>query len=873
MQKARCSSLTKQLILSGALTGVIFLFWFIVNDIVLHKSYTPLTKDLATQYIRFIIWGKHAIFNTHEFVYSFNKGFGGEMYSTWAYYVISPFNILFLVTPNKMLPCAVLVIEALKISFGSMTMCWYLAKSEFLKLKNKDYLFVFALSYSLSTWVISNQFNIIWLDILWLMPLYILSLENLFSKKPYLVFNFIILVFLMLIINYYMAYMVGLFSLVYAGLYLDVQNSQCKIRQYVRFIVNGLVGLLLSCFLTLPTFYQLMLGKNGTMDSSNLFNSWDKLISLPSLFDLFSRVNMGFSGDADLMVNQAQIFTSIFTMILVFIYLFYQKQDKYNEKRRTMYLTLFILLFIGVVYQPVNMIYHAGQLPVGYNYRYMFIWAFLVVATASREFDDIRDINLSKLSDSGLALGIAGLCSLIFLMLPQSIVRVKPVLTHSDIIISLCFLGLILYLMYKYINKKRKVYLSIISLITMIQLCLNVLMIDNKLKFKTQKWYSGSISVEKRYNYLSKNNTRVGRIAFPTDNGALVDNINDLSSFNSNTDNLTRMWHWYMGDWGDRNTMDTSNSNIVQDNLVSKKYYLVPNEFNYNYLAKQGLFLGPEKHVLANPLWSKRIRHDKDFSIYELKDSLPFGFLAGNSIYNAKFNDSWANNINSVLNSLANTHAQYVKRVFVQFKFKHVPKGVITTGHIKFKTNNTYYLVKSPHEACVRYKLGKTKIDSRMIGGAYMHDYNLEIASRDQGKTGHLYITQNTDHRSWRHIYVYELDDHKIAKVFKKSQNCDTKLISIGHSEMVFNVNSKAKRNLVVTVPAVPGWNCYINGQEAKIKRAMGTWLSVQVPHGKSRVVFKYQLPLLKLGIFISLATTFLLGCYGILMKNTHKVE
>lgn len=873
MQKTRCNNLTKQIILSGVLAGFIFVFWFIVNDLVLHKSYTPLTKDLATQYIRFIIWGKRVIFHTHEFAYAFNKGFGGEMYSTWAYYLISSFNILFLIAPNKMLPCVVLAVEVLKISSGSMAMCWYLAKSEFLKLKNKNYLFVFALSYSLSTWVISNQFNIIWLDILWLMPIYILSLENLFSKKHYLVFNFIILVFLMLIINYYMAYMVGLFSLVYAGLYLDVQNSQCKIKQYLRFIVNGLVGALLSCFLILPTFYQLLLGKNAAMDSSNLFNAWDKLISLPGLFDLASRVNMGFSGDADLMVNGAQVFTSTFTMILAFIYLFYKKQDKYNEKRRKMYLALFILLFTGIIYQPVNMIYHAGQLPVGYNYRYMFIWAFLVVAAASLEFDDIQDANAAKLLDSGLAFGIAGLCGLIFLMLPQSLVRVKPVLTYLDIIISLCFLGLILYLMYKYINKKRKIYLIVITLIIGMQLCINIFMIDNKLKFETQTWYDGSINTEKRYSYLSRNNTRVGRVAFPTANGALVDNINDLSSFNSNTDNLTRMWHWHMGDWGDRNTINAINSNIVQDNLVSKKYYLVPNKLDYNYLDKRGLFLGPDKHVLANSLWSKRVKRDKDFSIYKLRYSLPFGFLAGNSVYNAKFNDSWANNINSVLNSLAGTHTQYVKRAFVRFKFKHVPKGVITTGRIKFKTDNTYYLVKSPHEAYVRYKLGKTRIDSRMIGGAYMHDYNLEIASRDKGETGYLYITQNTDHRSWHHIYVYELYDRKIAKVFKKLQNCDTKLISIGRGKIVFNVNSKAKRNLVVTVPDAAGWNCRINHRNAKIKHAMGTWLSVQIPKGRSRVVFKYHLPLLKLGLFISLATALLLGCYELLVKNMHKVK
>lgn len=88
---------------------------------------TLFTIDLGQQYIDFYAEYKHTWSGHLErFIYSFNKSIGGEMTGIWAYYLMSPLNIIFLLTPFRYLDLAVTLLILIRYGLAGWSMGFYL---------------------------------------------------------------------------------------------------------------------------------------------------------------------------------------------------------------------------------------------------------------------------------------------------------------------------------------------------------------------------------------------------------------------------------------------------------------------------------------------------------------------------------------------------------------------------------------------------------------------------------------------------------------------------------------------------------------------------------------------------------------------------
>ncbi len=74
-----------------------------------------------------------------------------------------------------------------------------------------------ATSYALMGWMIANQLNMLWLDAPIFLPLIISALYRLLQKKRSLAY--VLWLAAMMIINYYMAYMICLFLVLFFAWY------------------------------------------------------------------------------------------------------------------------------------------------------------------------------------------------------------------------------------------------------------------------------------------------------------------------------------------------------------------------------------------------------------------------------------------------------------------------------------------------------------------------------------------------------------------------------------------------------------------------------------------------------------------------------
>ncbi|WP_195318499.1 YfhO family protein, partial [Weissella cibaria] len=100
---------TKALWISFLLPVIIMTVYFGFRGMAPFGSSSILTVDLGQQYIDFFESYRHALFSDPlSIFYSFAKGLGGETYGDWAYYLLSPTNLLLLPFSNTYLPIGIL---------------------------------------------------------------------------------------------------------------------------------------------------------------------------------------------------------------------------------------------------------------------------------------------------------------------------------------------------------------------------------------------------------------------------------------------------------------------------------------------------------------------------------------------------------------------------------------------------------------------------------------------------------------------------------------------------------------------------------------------------------------------------------------------
>src|SRR5699024_6039024 len=87
----------KPYLLNTIFVSIFFIGLAIIFQFAPFGKDTMLTVDLGQQYIDFFSMYKETLTHSPEMLlYSFEKAIGGEMIGLWAYYLLSPFNLIFL---------------------------------------------------------------------------------------------------------------------------------------------------------------------------------------------------------------------------------------------------------------------------------------------------------------------------------------------------------------------------------------------------------------------------------------------------------------------------------------------------------------------------------------------------------------------------------------------------------------------------------------------------------------------------------------------------------------------------------------------------------------------------------------------------------
>lgn len=222
--------------------------------------------------------------------YSLHKSIGGDIYSLAAYYLASPLNLIFLLFPLKYLPEAVSVLYILKLSLAALTMSYYLSKRGTNGAPN----LALSLAWSFSAYFTLYSINIMWLDALVLLPLISLGIERLIYRGKFLLY--ILSLAGAIFCNYYIGYMLCIFSVVYFlyALLRETRPARMLATSCIRFAISSLLAGGLNAVLLIPVGLSMSGGKVEPPDfmSPEYVRMYLLIVSAAAaifLWDIYSR--------------------------------------------------------------------------------------------------------------------------------------------------------------------------------------------------------------------------------------------------------------------------------------------------------------------------------------------------------------------------------------------------------------------------------------------------------------------------------------------------------------------------------------------------------------------------------------------------------
>lgn len=329
---------------------------------------TVLTGDLRGLYVNHItdMWAR---VKQGGFFYSFGKLAGGSTLGLFAYYMNSPFNLLFLLLPTRMVPQAAGLLFLLRTGVTAAAFCWYLQR-HFAK---ADPLFaVLGQCYAFCAFCIVYNQNIIWMDVVWLLPLVLAALDDLMRQGRH--WGFTVLVFLCILLNFYIAWPVCLFSILYF-LCLWPSRGQGRFgRRFAAFAASGVLAAGLSFFFLLPVLLEVQESKGGLFDFTFSLTPQFNLLQLPY------RLFFGNFFWNDVTNGLPNIYCGVVLVPLVLLYFC----GNAPRREKLGFAALLAALAGSFLVKGVDQIWHGMKQPVWFPYRYSFLFSAVVILLAAR---------------------------------------------------------------------------------------------------------------------------------------------------------------------------------------------------------------------------------------------------------------------------------------------------------------------------------------------------------------------------------------------------------------------------------------------------------------------------------------------------------
>lgn len=831
-------------------------------------KYSPLRSDLLDIYVPAIKAFARCVLNRESISNLIGVDFGVNSIPFFATYssMFSVTTLLFLVFPG--VDSQLLILITIIIKAGLSSLSFYCMAKKIKSDSNIFILFIMSLAYALSGYSIAYlSINIIWFDAYYLLPIIIMLVhEYVDHGKWKLIAPLYLYLFLT---NYYMGFVVGIFSFLYFLLYDFIvykNNKLLLIKKVFFFILQAIIAV----FASMAVLYPVIM-----FFTHNLPPDAKSVVDTVTVFDTLNQLFIGMANGID--SGFPYVYSSLFALLLCPIYFIYSK----NNKLKIMYLLLIIIVVVSISISPLNMFWHAFNAPDGWNCRFSFLLSFLLCVITIDAFLYIEKIN--KKYFITISFGI-----LLFLIIMNFTQNSFYGSTNNGLFIILInivygLIYMIIIMKLNIVNNKLNYY-CILALAIVSEIVGNGCLIINDDVFKPYI-YSEELSYEDYSisdSIAKLNDNSLYRI---NHNNPLIASTGLLYNFNGTG---------YFG------SVEKFNSRKLLDEIG---IYTSPSLIqSYGESDFSKMILGV-KYDMESPFLDGPTTDYKQKTVITPFDyNLSLGFLVDSSFENISISSNNAfENINKIASSMINENC---------FLYSPVEEAVtkIEKGITILNDNGSRYVLNEINAEGNGFLLFTVPTDDRQAYAQFDYGTSLNLKEAPilaegyeniyniYGRNTVSYIKEMTKYLDCyeltmimngttlnefpcpNNIYFYYYNKEQMDILYDKLKSGQMNVLEHKNgyikSEITLDEND-ADKILFISIPFDEGWSAKVNGEEKELIPLLdNAFIGLKLEPGDNTIELKYNVPGLKTGIIASI-----IGIFGYIAccvtfevaKNKHR--
>ena len=849
---AKMMTKKKYYTISVLIPAVMILAIFLLFSIIPFGHHTWLTIDLGQQYVDFFSYYQDTLLHHPEqFFYSFSKSIGGEMVSLWSYYLLSPFNLIFLLIPRSAIAMGVSLLIFLKLV--SCTVSFAVLLDVKFKQRNGTAL-LFALSYGFMSYLSANQFNVMWLDALIALPLIVLGVDALLQKRNPL--YYVLPLSLTILSNYYTGYMICLFlGLYFPYAYLMINDSfswKNFIKQFGRFIFYSVLSVGLIMVILLPTFYSL-LGSKGTATTI----AW----SLKSEYNPLLMASKLFIGSFDFHEMQKG-YPNIFVGSLVFFsFLCYFKEKKIARSQRLYALFITVIILISFNIEMFDKLWHAGQLPNWYSYRFSFLFSFWMVFLGYQWTLKKTAVGIHETFVYFFLVLAAGIG---FILFPQGYLQGWQIALGFGLSMGILY-GLIL------IGRGKRTHQKFLISFVVIELLLNSIITLSRLGYVMNTEFTAYQSSLTNWSTIlrpAENEFyRSEKTMLRSKNDSLQVPTYGVSHFSSTFEKETEKFFDAIGVRQGTAYVNYSNGTLLTDALLGiKNTFIETTDATYNERWERKdledfstIASFDEGHIVTNPN-TLSIAYPMKAILKSMKVPTNHPITMQNQLANALSGTTSPKNI--------------FTKVPYETTFENISDSPVVYQRVQFEDNTqvgTITLTFTPETDDPIYlemagTMGEEDLEMTLNGEPYAFypvqskPVLLSIAKNQKGQQQTLQIIVKADGFEFSKLSLYSLNTTLLNERLEQTKAQELKLETFSATHFAGTMDVLEDSTVLTTIPYSKGWKVWVDGQEVQTYKILDSLLGFTISKGAHHIEYRYTTPFLLEGSLVSLASLLLLS-------------
>ena len=770
---------------------------------------TILYSDMYEQYSVFFNYLRDSILNKAGLFNSFSFSLGQNFYGILTYFCISPLNLILLFSSSANMPYFILILVLLKFGLASGTMSIYLKS----KYGNNLFIILFSLLYGLMAYNLTYYVNIMWLDCVYLLPLIILGFEKLIKSDKSLLY--IITLTLAIITNYYIAFSICIFLIIYFIYYILLNRINKVKKQLLKFARCSIIAVLLSSIVLIPTVFNMLDGK---------FVNTTSTVSFSLSYNPFYLIYKFIVGDNKILLSDLPLITSsIVVLVLLITYIF---NKNFTIKDKFVTISTIIVLLLITLFPALDTIMHCFRIPNQFTYRYGFIISFFLITVAYKNFEKRNYINKRNIL-------IYFIISFLVLAYLKLYIAFKTIIT---VIILVIYFTFILFV------KNNKILLIAILPFFIMELSINIATSINE----------GTRINHEQYFSLLKYQDKIDKIK-PTQNEFYRISGNNIVTYNDSF-NLN-----YYGVSSFSPTISINANKFLKDYLG----LALDNSYAIEYVSNTKFtdaLLGLKYTYLIT---------DNDLFINENKYYFPV-FFSLNKNSNFEINASKIENQNNLYKYLTNSN----DNIFLEFEdYQMINCRLEDNKIIQLETyycdieakeklpNFEYYVEIKAHQNLVPI------YDYTETNEQYGTDFILNI-----NDIATIYMPEKL--AAIDSFKAYRLDLSKLELLNQILNENALNIEAHNNNRIIGHINNNAENKIMfTTIPYDNGWHVIINGKEIETFKNIDSLLAFDLSVGNLEIELYFIPKGFYLGLGISIGTVIALVCSSYTSKKKNNIN